>query len=319
MQQIKWVRADGETEVEVDAWTAAHKRFLYGREVLDACLSPLMDYSFGTDLAIVFPLYLGGNRTYAEMLCKSAMWQLESFLLHTDVRDRGVPIFLAVSDEVYPIAKPYFQRAGLPESRLSVPFVRFSQGEKFGNTLKLETLFQPRFDDFQKVVYFDVDNEIICHPGCAKLPISQYLIDHYDAEARPFLLAKSLKTTTHSDSAIVRLPADHSAWHRIASIFDMSIADLQAYWYHAASVYDVRGWYVGIAKHLRTSRTFRTWIRQWYDILPGSDEMLLELYFYFHRFEDSQVCNFQEWLPLRAFQQRDADFGNQAFLCHLSE
>ena len=315
MKTITLINTSGKNTVSVDDWVAAHKNYLYERPVLDTDLSTLTNYECRKELAIVFPIYHSSNTDFVEVLCKSAMWQLQSFLLYSDVVEKQVSIFIVVSKKAYPIAEPYFKRANLPEFSI----VRFTQNPKLRNVLKFECIFQPCFDDYEKVVWCDVDNVIVGKPDWQPLPIAQTMLERWNTRSQPFLFAKDLKHSRYQ-SAVARLKRENPAWHKIAEVFNMPISELHDYWYqNEMNVYDIRGWLVGISRSLRIDAGFRQWIRQWYDVLGSSDETLLELYAFHRQLQDANVCIASDFLRLYPYEQKDHDSKGSCFLVHLSQ
>ena len=316
MPKIKWTHATGEEYIEVDDWLAAHKNFLYARPVLNANLTELLKNNTRQDLAILFPIYNSSSRPQVEYFCKSAMWQLQSFLLYSDIVRERVPVYIVVSDKAYPIAEPYFEKANLPNSAV----VTFSQGDNWlRNVLKFECSFLPFFDTFEKVVWCDVDNIIVGQPDWEPLPIAEPILNRWNIHTQKLLLATKLKSKKHQ-SNIANLKPEHPVWKIMSQAFNAPVEVLQSYWYSSEKeIFDVKGWLVGIPKYIRTNLNFQQWIRQWYPYLPQSDQALLELYAFSQNLTNTDICVASDFLKLYTYEDKERNSKDKCYLMHLSQ
>lgn len=112
-----------------------------------------------TEACIVIPIFYGFEGTYPAYHVNAACWGFHSYLVNTNVVEKGVPLFFYIERQLWEPAVLQLKKAGIPDNRLiqwsAPPRVKEWKGQYFAQ--KLFTVLDPFFDTYDMVMMPDGD------------------------------------------------------------------------------------------------------------------------------------------------------------------
>ena len=113
----------------------------------------------GTHGVIVLPIFQAWSNIIPEYHLNSAFWVYHSFLVNSDIIERGVPIIFYVEKSCwnYEHVRKMFREAHIPADSIWIFDGMPSNLANFYLGLKMSPLWDARFDKFENVLIWDVD------------------------------------------------------------------------------------------------------------------------------------------------------------------
>ena len=142
---------------DLNTYTQSETKF----EFLNYISSPIEYDMSSTKGCIVFPLFCAeiGKLPYKHII--SAFWAMNALLVNSNIKEQKVPIYFYVEKVLFYAIRHLFENAGVTPDMLLLyePLQYPDKSDWKGRWLsqKLYACLDERFDEYEKVVMFDVD------------------------------------------------------------------------------------------------------------------------------------------------------------------
>lgn len=258
------IKAD--TQQDVDYYAYSVKGFAFACPPLLEDLSPLLKYSYTSDIAIVLPMFVswkGKYNPYTEALAKVSMYLLRDVLTKTDIPAENIPVYLGVDKATFDFGKPYFDTCEIPEEH-----IRVFNSKNYHTANKIVCVMDSFFDMFDKVVWLDIMQGVRFSESGDLLRFGEVLRD-WDSTIQPLLIPRPNFRVGFRHSVDKSFEARKARFH---------VSEDEAAGYaKAVENLFVNGWINGFGKSLRTGY-YRSKIDYLCQVTNGqNDEYVMEV------------------------------------------
>jgi len=310
---MQWHRWNG-TEIIYEK-----RPYLYELPVLEQDISSYLSYPCGNDLAVSLSLCDGGkfynacdqtNHTYhyPELLAKRLAWFVKHLCERTDIVESGVPLKVAITDDMYPLAMPYLIACNFPMD--SVNWIKNYEAE-YRWISKYEAMNHPSLNHIDKVLHIDISFLVGTHRNQRKTPLFRGILDRWsDQPIASSGEALFFNRGVYDWISIPRVeslanerqfnPESHVIWEEISSLYGGTIDEVYNFWTHLNPFPHIPGGIVGHTQAYLSDDKRRDRFKR---LLKAScnDEVSLALQVYYEKLGHSDVVIINDMFPWEGY------------------
>ena len=288
-EKVKWNRHHQIEELEIDESTP--RRCIIEMPVLTKSLAKGLKYEISEDVALIIPLfftkiiskYTTIPEIVAECYCKRSMWLAYELLNYTDMKELGLPLYIATTNTTREILEPYRQLCEFPESNV----LTVSDAEKVSDgylqkfPLMLEAVSK---GDFKRVV--SLDASIYFVKERSHTPPFQIMLCEW--VSHPMLFLHVWRDPSHIKDNTIRWnravknmywtpsisPGDY--YERAADFVGISMDDFISFWWSPGAPH-IEGRLIGLHRDVLQADSFWESLSAFREI-TYNDQTFLSLY-----------------------------------------
>ena len=258
-------------------------------------MSRHFDYPTDNTLAIVIPVWQAEahvSAAPAECYLRQAFWMTKFILEATDAADERVPIYIAVSDTIAPLAEQYCDACNFAEHNLLV-FEYNSSASHFSN--KFSAMFHAGLDRYGRLLHMDTCFQFGTHPTQRKQPCFSKLkklwrngciavVGDYK-QPRPWQHSMLTSLSRYDDT-------EESFWEALATMTGIRNGIWQKkYWTKERGQYWMTGAMFGLPRRILDSKEFRKLVFELSQLKGMTDESIVLAYMLKCNMNNGSIAN----------------------------
>lgn len=249
------------------------KRHLMDLPVCRKDISQRFDYPTGNALAMVVPILGMPEQTRHHLYAKGAVYNVLSFLAHTDATDQFIKMFFAIGESYASEILPYLKQANIPDSNIIV----FNDYNADCLSAKHAAMFHPDLQHYERLLFIDAD--IWVHRPSQSEPLRIFESLHEEWH-RPFLWGASPtgeEENWHPFDIEWRHYQDRldEYWQRLSVLVGAPV-DVVKQIFHIddRTIPRANGWCVGFSRDIFWSSEFREFFEAAQDVLRQDEAII---------------------------------------------
>ena len=268
-------------QLAYDSDMDTRKRHLVDLPYVDVDISASFQYEHGSEAVIAIPVLGVAEGVKHHLYAKSSVYAALSYLRHTDIRSRGVPLYLAVGDLYAEEVLPYLKAASIPDAHILV----YDQRGACSHVAKMGVILHPKMLEFERLVLVDADVYVHRPDGAPSLDMFAQLLDTWE---KPFYWGcwdfnETSDWNWHPFHMEYRYYEDalEPYWARLAALVKLPLSEVKRVFHiDDRTLPRANGWFTGFdVQRTLKDEAFRDFFRQACEFLRN-DEAFMSAWIY---------------------------------------